>query len=241
MTHPPRAVLFDLDDTLYDHLHSARSGLIAMQARHAEMRDTSVRELEDRYSDALESIHVRLIRGQVTQREARITRMRQFFGSFGMEIDDEHAIEEYTQFRRDYDSVCQVVEGTHKLLRRLQEMEIRLGVITNNLVEEQIPKLRQLDLTDYFEVVTISEEVGVPKPDPKIFHVALQRFDLPKEDVVVVGDSLASDIAGAVSIGMRCVWLKRRPELPNTAPDGVPTIERDFAELENSLEIILGS
>ncbi len=237
----PRAVLFDLDDTLYDHLHSARSGLAKMQSRHAEMSSAPIRELEDRYSEALESVHVRLMRGEVSQREARTIRMRQFFGSFGIEVTDDQAMEAYTQFRSDYDSVCQVVAGTHKLLRRLQAMGIRLGVITNNLVAEQIPKLRQLELTDYFEVVTISEEVGVPKPDPQIFHVALERFDLPKEDLVVVGDSLSSDIAGAVGIGMRCVWLKRRPELPNTAPAGVSTIEGDFADVENSLEIILGA
>lgn len=234
----PRAVLFDLDDTLYDHLHSARSALVAMQLRNQPMQNASVRDLEDRYSDALESIHVKLLRGEVSQTEARTVRMQQFFGHFGIELSDKQAIEEYTHFRRDYDSACRVVDGTHELLTHLHG-QVRLGVITNNLVSEQIPKLQQLGLQAYFQSVTISEEVGVPKPHPKIFEVALERMEMPVEDVVLVGDSLSSDIAGAVSFGMRCVWLKRRADSTAQPPPGVTVIEQDFADLGNSLAKIL--
>ena len=234
----PRAVLFDLDDTLYDHLHSARSALIAMQQRNPEMLHASVRDLEDCYSNALESIHHRLLRGEVSQTEARTIRMRQFFGDFGMDRNDSQAHAEYTQFRRDYDEACQVVRGTHELLTRLKG-QVRLGVITNNLVSEQIPKLRQLALDDYFDAVTISEEVGVAKPDPRIFEVAVARLQLGFEEVVVVGDSLSSDIAGAVGVGMRCVWLKRRPDSTEQSPQDVRDIEQDFSDLESCLTTIL--
>ena len=159
-----QCVLFDLDDTLYDHLHSARHGLIAMSQRHAVLQQVPIRELEDRYSLALESVHLRLLRGEVSQTEARTRRMQQLFATFDRTLSDQAAIDEYTQFRSDYDEACRVVPGTHELLQRLQQLGLRLAVITNNVVSEQVAKLEQLELTDYFDVVTISEEVGAPKP-----------------------------------------------------------------------------
>ena len=236
----PRAVLFDLDDTLYDHLHGARSALISMQRRHSELQAAPIRELEDRYSHALESIHVRLLRGELTQAEARAIRMRQFFAGFGVDIrTDEDALEEYRRFRNAYDAACQVVHGSHDLLKRLRGT-VKLGVITNNLVSEQIPKLEQLDLKKYFDAITISEEVGVAKPNPRIFEVALTRLGETPENAVIVGDSLSSDIEGGLAMGIRCVWIRRRPECELRAPDGVEVIDRDFGDLEDSLSAIMG-
>ena len=235
-----KAVIFDLDDTLYDHLHSARHGLYELARRFPEMQTVSVRELESRYSDALESIHLRLLRGEVDQTTARIIRMQQLFASFGISVDDRAALDEYKQFRRDYDSVCQVVRGTYELLNRLQSLNLRLAIITNNLVSEQWPKLDQLGLTSIFEVVSISEEVGFSKPDHKIFETTLDRLSLDADDVVMVGDSLSSDIAGGLRAGMRCVWLNRRPNPDVAAPAGVSSIDIDFSNLVAAIESIAG-
>ena len=234
-----KAVLFDLDDTLYDHLHSARHGLLCLSQRYPKMTEVSVQELEDRYSAALESIHLRLLSGEVTQQEARTVRMQQLFASFGIEVNEETAFNEYTLFRRDYDSVCQVVAGSHELLQQLQARGLRMAIVTNNLVAEQIPKLDQLQLAKYFDVVSISEEVGVAKPDPQIFHVTLKRLSLSARDVVMVGDSLTSDIAGARAFGIRSVWLNRHPDKHPETLENVATLNRDFSDLERSLKAIL--
>ncbi len=235
-----RAVLFDLDDTLYDHLFAARSGLAAMQARTSALQTVPLERLEEIYSDSLETIHHLLLRGEVSQTEARVRRMQEVFGHFDVALDDAEALDRYTRFRRDYDEACRVVEGSHEVLRALQRWGLRLGVITNNLVSEQTQKLRQLELTDYFEVVSISEEVGTAKPDPVIFHVTLERLGLQTRDVVMVGDSLTSDIAGALRVGMRCVWLDRQPEQGLRAPRGVPTLGPDFSDWRTAAELIAG-
>ncbi len=234
----PAAVLFDLDDTLYDHLHSARSGLRELADRNVVMRSVPLRELEQRYSDALEDIHVRLLRGEISQKDARVHRMQRIFRSFHLEISEVDALNEYAQFRQDYDDACRVVSGSHELLERLQSHGIRLAVITNNLVSEQIPKLKQLNLTDYFDVVSISEEVGVAKPDPEIFRITLERLALTVDSVVMVGDSLMSDIGGALSLGIRCVWLNRHPEQDIVSPRGVPVIHNDFSDTDRSTQVL---
>jgi putative hydrolase of the HAD superfamily len=229
------AILFDLDDTLYDHLHGARSALQELARRNQVMQSVPIRELEDRYSIALEAVHLRLLSGELSQCQARITRMRQVFGSFGLQIDEDSALNEYQQFRQDYDRASQVVLGAHELLTRLRQMGVRLAIVTNNLVSEQIPKLQQLQLDSYFEVVTISEAVGVAKPDPYIFSYTLEQMSLQREQVIVVGDSLVSDIAGAKAADIGSVWLKRRADSPDVAPEGVGVIQRDFADIEAAI------
>ena len=236
-----KAVLFDLDDTLYDHLHSAKHGLIALSQRYPAMLEVPVRELEDRYSRALEQVHVRLLHGEVTQTEARTLRMQELFQSFEIQVSDEQAFAEYKQFRRDYESVCRCVPGSETLLRRLRQLGLRLAIVTNNLVSEQLPKLEQLGIHGSFDVVSISEEVGAPKPDPKIFEITLHRLAVSSSEAVMVGDSLASDVAGARSLGMRTVWLNRRPDTVLERPDGVEVIKRDFSDHENALARILGT
>ena len=236
----PRAVLFDLDDTLFNHLHSARSALVELSHRYPVMKTVPVRELERRYSEALESIHVRLLHGELSQTAARTQRMQQVFQSFDLEISDQQALQEYTDYRRDYDSVCVPVAGSVRLLEALRAKGIRLAVVTNNLVAEQIPKLQRLSLDHFFEVTAISEEVGVPKPDPKIFEVTLSRLKLSASDVVMVGDSLSSDIAGAVQYGIRSVWLRRYNNAAVSAPAGVAVIDEDFEDTEDSLRKLIG-
>ncbi|MEM9406435.1 MAG: HAD family hydrolase [Acidobacteriota bacterium] len=237
-TTPLKAVLFDLDDTLYDHRFAARSGLIALRERTPALQSLRIDDLEELYSEILEAVHLRLLRGELSQDEARILRNRQFFGRVNLELDDPQALAEYARYRRDYDDACRLVAGSRELLDELARRGLRLGIITNNLVSEQTAKLRQLDLHETFEVVTISEAFGVPKPAPEIFRGTLDELGVEAADAVMVGDSLTSDIAGALGVGLRSVWLDRRPELGREAPPGVPTLLGDFSDLGTTLQAL---
>jgi FMN phosphatase YigB (HAD superfamily) len=89
-------------------------------------------------------------------------------------------------------------------------------VVTNNSTAEQIEKLRALNIAGYFDTVVISEDVGVTKPDPKIFAIALERIGASPQEVVFVGDNWTNDIAGAVNAGMSAVWLDHEMKEPAT-------------------------
>ncbi len=238
---PVKAVLFDLDDTLYDHLHSARQGLIGLTERYPYMKAVSLETLERRFSDVLESTHTSMLAGQMNQTEARCRRFQHLFGSFDVEISEQQALQDYARFREDYDASCRVVAGSHSVLRQLRARDIRLAVVTNNMVREQIKKLNRLGLTDYFEVVSISEEVGAAKPDSRIYLTTLQRLQLATHDVVMVGDSLTTDIAGAMALNIASVWLKRQPESSAQPPASVATIEGDLSDVEHCIDTILAS
>lgn len=236
---PVSAVLFDLDDTLYDHLHSARQGLVGLANRYPYMQSISLTELERRFSDILEHTHTKMLQGEMNQDEARCIRFQHLFESFGVKIDRQQALEDYGTFRSDYDANRKVVAGSHELLSRLRSMDLRLAVITNNMTNEQLNKLKMLELSEYFEVVSISEQIGAAKPDPEIYMATLDRLQLTTDDVVMVGDSLTTDIAGATALNIRSVWLKRHVDSPVKAPAAVATIERDLSDLDHCVNSIL--
>ncbi len=236
----PAAVLFDLDDTLSDHIGCVRAALTDTKARYPELfGDTPVELMERRHSEILEPLHLRLLAGEVTKDEGRILRTQDFFAGWGRTLSAEEAGEEYARFRVGYDNASGVVPGGYELLDALDAHSIRRAIITNNLVPEQNEKLYRLDLMHRFEAVVISDAVGVAKPDPRIFEITLDQMQLTPEDVVMFGNSLTSDIAGAVNAGIRAVWLDRLCEGTTNLPDEVRVIEGDLADTSACLNALL--
>lgn len=84
-----------------------------------------------------------------------------------------------------------------------------LGLITNGAPDIQLAKIDGSGIRHYFDSITISGEVGIGKPDPKIFDTALQALGSSVEDTLMVGNSLGRDVAGAQKFGMRAVWVNR--------------------------------
>ncbi|WP_297436272.1 TIGR02253 family HAD-type hydrolase [Thermococcus sp.] len=100
------------------------------------------------------------------------------------------------------------VKGVKKTLLRLKEMGLQLGIITDGDPIKQWEKILRAEIDDYFDVVFISDFVGVKKPHRKIFEKALKHFDLMADEALMVGDRLYSDVYGAKQVGMQTVWFK---------------------------------
>lgn len=100
----------------------------------------------------------------------------------------------------------------------------RLGVISNGPSDLQRYKLRLFDLEREFDPIVISGEVGVAKPDSRIFRYALERAGVSASEALYVGDSPTYDIAGAKGVGMKMIWVNRggcAPESLEIEPDWV--------------------
>lgn len=82
-----------------------------------------------------------------------------------------------------------------------------MGIVTNGNSDFQNSKIDKLDFRKYMKTVMISEEVGIRKPDPKIFHLALSKIDSNNENTLFVGDNPLVDIKGANDSGLIPVWL----------------------------------
>lgn len=85
----------------------------------------------------------------------------------------------------------------------------RVALLTNGAADLQREKIRGAELEPFFDVIVISGEVGVRKPEPEIFALVLDRLGVTAETAVMVGNSLGSDVAGAQRAGLKGVWLNR--------------------------------
>ena len=109
-------------------------------------------------------------------------------------------------------------------LRRLSGTGARLGLVTNGPSDLQRQKIEASGLGHFFAAIAVSGEIGIGKPDPAIFSAALQDLGVEPKDGLMVGDTLARDIAGGRAAGLKTVWLNRRNTVRR--PDDVlPDVE----------------
>ncbi|MEJ7663554.1 MAG: HAD family hydrolase [Hymenobacter sp.] len=207
---PVTTILFDLDDTLFDHAATARAALAATAARRPALAAVPAEELYQRYSDLLEKMHPLVMRGQLPYQQARQLRFERLLALYegpGPVAAAEVAAlaarhyEHYQRLRRP-------VAGALALLQRLRPA-YRIGIVTNNRTAEQEEKLRYLGMSGLVDALITSEGVGVLKPDPAIFAAALQQLAAEPAQTVLVGDNWAADVLGALAVGIRPVWLNR--------------------------------
>jgi HAD superfamily hydrolase (TIGR01662 family) len=98
-------------------------------------------------------------------------------------------------------------------LESLRKHGLRLGMVSNAGDAQDVETLiDQNHLRPYFEQVLISAQVGVRKPNPAIFQLALDYFKVSSENVVMVGDTLGADVLGAQNAGIASIWISRRAE-----------------------------
>ncbi|OEE84610.1 noncanonical pyrimidine nucleotidase, YjjG family [Enterovibrio norvegicus FF-162] len=130
--------------------------------------------------------------------------------------------------------VCQPLEGVSELIPVLAQ-KAKLGIITNGFTQLQQVRLEKTNLSEYFDLVVISEEVGVAKPDVAIFDYAFEKMGQPeKSRILMVGDNPDSDVLGGNKAGIDTCWLNRDEQC---VPNGVsPTyIANSWAEIERYL------
>ena len=90
---------------------------------------------------------------------------------------------------------------------------MRLGMISNGNADQQRRKLKATEIDQRFEIVVISSEVGIAKPDAGIFHEACRQMNVNPSDCIMVGDNWDRDVLGARLAGLRAIWLCRDREM----------------------------
>jgi putative hydrolase of the HAD superfamily len=212
------AILFDLDDTLFDHRYGTRTAQALLRERHDVLRAWDESAFAHRHSELLEAFHLEVLAGRLTVDEARVRRFATLFAEAGRPLSAAQVDAVAMEYRDAYRRSWRLVPGALDTLGALRDRGVRLGIVTNNVVEEQTRKIAELGLAPLFDAVVISEAVGVSKPDPRIFRLALDDVRCPPGEALMVGDSWSGDIVGAVAAGLRAVWFNpggaARPDAP---------------------------
>jgi putative hydrolase of the HAD superfamily len=193
-----RAVFFDVDDTLVDYETAAYR---SFRAALGDDADYDVWRGLEHYE--------RFMSGELGFQEMRHLRMADYLVAIGRSADVPRAVEIE---RVRFDGVmehCALFDDALPCLQRLRDRGLLLGLITNNESVHQRAKITAVGLDGLFDVVVISGEFGVAKPDPRIFAHACELLGVRPEEALHVGDNLTADARGAMAAGMRAVWLDR--------------------------------
>lgn len=195
-------IFFDLDHTLWDF---ERNSALAFQ-KVFDRHNIAINFLE--FIEVYEGVNQqywKLYREEkISKQELRRGRLTDVFDMFGKQfpLDDIDAMaESYIDFLPENNFLF---DGARDILDYLKP-KYRLHIITNGFEEVQARKLHNSNIASFFNTVTNSERVGVKKPNPKIFHHALNIANTLPEKSVMIGDNLEADILGAEAVGFNTI------------------------------------
>jgi len=233
-----RAVLFDIDDTLFSTTHFARvarrNAIRAMVRAGLDVpEDEALRELEEvisEFSSNYEHHYDQLLK------RLRPPSLRH--KNPALIVAAGVAAYHDTKFRQ-----LEPFPDVYPLFEALKAAGIRVGILTHGWTTKQAEKIVRLGLLDYVhpEAVFISDQIGISKPNPKLYAQALTDLDLSPDEVMYVGDSPEHDIAPPQALGMIAVWSKRaaKRSLEGTGISPDHTVE-NFDELRTILRETYG-
>ena len=217
-------ILLDADGTLFDYDRAEKCAIET--TFHDFGLDFSDQTLA-RYRSVNDALWKELERGNITSADLRVERFRRLLAEIpGAEREGSSSFDVKALSRCYLHHLARgsyLIEGAEDICRYMAE-RCDLAILTNGIAEVQRSRLSKSVLRDIIPHIIISEEVGLSKPDPRIFEYAMDVLGRPRRDaVLMVGDSLSSDIRGGVNAGIRTCWYN--PHGATCGQDLVPTYE----------------
>ena len=203
-----KAVLFDVDDTLYDQVSLFEK---AYNTLFGDRFKLSVEELFKASRRRSDEVFEPARSGKITMNEMYIYRIQKAFEDLGYEISSEEALEFQRLYAENQKRIT-ISEMMADLLELCNQHHVPMGVITNGPSGHQWNKVRMLGLSRWIpeEYTVVSDDCGCAKPDEGIFRFAQQKLNMSSEDLWFVGDSYSNDVIGAKKAGWHVVWLNKR-------------------------------
>ena len=198
-----KGVLLDLDNTLYDYDCAHMKAIEACYSKYKKNINASM-DFDNFYN------LYRKKRNLITKRLKTKGSCRSRLFAF-QEIFEDQDLKNNWGLALDYEEVYwdtlikNMILSPDSLLflQSCKKMDIDICIVTDMTAGIQIRKLQGLGISEYIKYIVTSEEVGVEKPNPKIFHRALKKLNLESEDVIMIGDDENKDIIGSENLGIK--------------------------------------
>ncbi|MBO0594434.1 HAD family hydrolase [Nesterenkonia sp. E16_7] len=203
-----KAIGFDLDGTLFDHRGSAGSAVDRFI--HQLGLDPSPHACTVWFAAEAAQFE-RWRSGQVSFQEQRRERLRTVLPVLGVDppTADSELDELFELYLNAYRDEWRAFPESLELLMTLRASGYGIGLLSNGSQEQQLDKLRRTGLGRAFDVVCISEGIGVQKPDAQAFRLLAERLRVDPTECLFVGDDPVQDTAGAHASGMRSLLVSR--------------------------------
>lgn len=198
-----KVILWDLDQTLLNFDMAMDHALRAVFTQYGlEMNE----EIAARYEAINRRCWLRLEAGELTKEQVTVGRFRTLFEEIGIaDVRPEEINEAYQQA---LGGVFFYMDGAKELVTVLKEKGYRQFVVTNGVNATQANKMKRSGLDRIMDGVFVSELMGYPKPMKEYFDACFAALpDVSREECILVGDSLTSDMRGAENAGITACWF----------------------------------
>ncbi|MDZ5254048.1 YjjG family noncanonical pyrimidine nucleotidase [Clostridium sp. LIBA-8841] len=222
-------IIFDADETLFDFKKSEREAfkntMLKFDIKYDENYHLKI------YKEINTGIWKEFEQGLITQEKLKIERFKRLSDKLNIKFDEINFAKSYMEHLADasflFDDSIDLIENLNK--------SYKLSIVTNGLTSVQDKRIRKSTIAKYFDTIVISEEILIAKPDPKIFEHTLKHMNFSdKSKVLMVGDSLTSDIQGGINFGVDTCWYN--PNKIKNETSIKPTYEiSSFDELKSLL------
>ncbi|MDS0527653.1 YjjG family noncanonical pyrimidine nucleotidase [Clostridium sp. SHJSY1] len=224
-----KVILFDADDTLFDFKKSEKEAfkntIIEFGINYDENYHFNI------YKKINTAIWKELEEGLITQSKLKLERFKRLSQKLNISFNEN---EFATSYMNHLGNNSFLLDGASELVEELSKNYI-LSIITNGLTSVQERRIKKSVISKFFKDIVISEEIGVSKPNPAIFEHAINNLgNFNKSEILIVGDTLHSDIKGGIDYNIETCWFN--PNKLENKTELSPTYEvSDFKELRNLL------
>lgn len=203
-------LLFDLDDTLFDHSAAYKRGVYETIRQFPILKELDKFEFSRIFSNHNHRLWPKFSSNELNFQEFSIMRMENTLADFDISVSNEVTKQIVKTFQGAYVQSIKSDTGVNIFLSGLME-NTKVGIVTNGTAFNAYEKVERLGLSDIFpeSSVIISERVGFTKPHEGIFQHALDVFNADADRTLFIGDNYFTDILGANSIGMDTFWINK--------------------------------
>lgn len=197
-----RAIFIDIDDTLLDYIPCCREAFELALPEHPEYFDLFFEISGRLFSEAKHGLH--------TIAEVMELYPKEFIATIGYPPE---AVDPFKHaFRAAWGKTHTLVPGAKEMLENLQAKGYRLFAASNSFGHLQRSRLEKAGILPYFEDTYISMDIGYDKPDIRFYQEALRRCGLQAKEVLMIGDSMTTDVIGAQKAGMDALFFDRQKD-----------------------------
>ncbi len=205
-----KAVIFDLDGTLYDYDKAHASAVEGLFCEASRLLSIGKNDFADAFEWGKNQVKTRVpTQGACHNRLLYIENALECLG-FKPAI---HALELYESYWSTFLGNMQLRQGAIELLNYLQGKKIKICLCSDMTAHIQYRKLKKLEIAKYFDFIVTSEEAGVEKPDERIFRLALGKLGLDAREAIFVGDNFERDISGAANAGIQAFIVAQNDDI----------------------------
>lgn len=202
-------IFFDLDITLIDVKKAQYAAIKDLYNVYKFDNVVDVDNFTKKWDELTDYHYAFYTRKEISYEEQRNRRIIDLFECYDMKLDKTPK-EIYDIYLKSFEDNWSLFDDVYNVIEKLYNTGYKLGVISNGDLNQQTDKLKRTGIYKFFEIVTTSSEYDYSKPNPKLYENIIQRFNINKDEMIMIGDQVEKDVLPCLSIGIDAIWLNRR-------------------------------